>query len=143
MREDRARLQSFLSALDASTRGLRRDDCGDHVILGKKGRIYAAGTGFLLYSAAGSVRRWTFVKRRLRFCHLAQDGDAEGALHLDRLPTTAEAAAIRQTLGIRKRKELSPNALAGLRDRFSTAEKRPVTAEDTSNGDGSYLPLAA
>jgi hypothetical protein len=143
MREDRTRLQALLSALDGSMRGLRRDDCGDYFIVGKKGHVYSDGAGYLLYSAAGSVRRWGFVKKRLAFCHVAQDGDGEGALHLDRLPTTAEAAAIRQNLGIRKRKQVSADTLAGLRDRFSTAEIRPIAAKDASDGDGSYLPLAA
>jgi hypothetical protein len=143
MREDRTRLQALLSALDGSMRGMRRDDCGDYFIVGKKGHVYSDGAGYLLYSAAGSVRRWGFVKKRLAFCHVAQDGDGEGALHLDRLPTPAEAATIRLILGVRKRKLLSADALAGLRDRFSTAEIRPIAAKDGSNGDGSYLPLAA
>ncbi len=90
---------------------------------------------------AGSVRRWGFVKKRLAFCHVAQDGDGEGALHLDRLPTPAEAATIRLILGVRKRKLLSADALASLRDRFSTAEKRPIAAKDASKGMAATYPL--
>ena len=35
MRDDRAHLQTLLIALDASTGGLRRDECGDYAIIGK------------------------------------------------------------------------------------------------------------
>ena len=39
----------------------------------------------------------------LAFCRVTQDGDDEGCLHLDRLPTAAEAELIREAVGIRKR----------------------------------------
>jgi hypothetical protein len=51
---------------------------------------------------------------------------SEGALHLDRLPTLQEADVIREALGIRKRKHLSDETIASLRDRLPTAEKRLV-----------------
>ena len=54
------------------------------------------------------------MKKRLAFCRLTQDGDDEGCLHLDRLPTAAEAEAIRDDLGIRKRRHLSDEELARL-----------------------------
>jgi hypothetical protein len=43
---------------------------------------------------------------------LTQDGDDEGCLRLDHLPTPAEAEAIRDSLGIRKRRTVSPEASA-------------------------------
>jgi hypothetical protein len=36
--------------------------------------------------------RWGFLKKRLGFCQVVQDGDDEGSLHLDRLPAPHEAA---------------------------------------------------
>jgi len=42
-----------------------------------------------------SVRRWKNVKKRLAFRRISQDGDDEGCLHLDRLPTAHEADLIR------------------------------------------------
>ena len=42
-----------------------------------------------------SVRRWKNVKKRLAFRWISQDGDDEGCLHLDRLPTAHEADLIR------------------------------------------------
>jgi len=45
---------------------------------------------------------WTYTKRRLAFCQLTQDGEDEGCLHLDRLPATAEAEAIRRVIRLRQ-----------------------------------------
>jgi hypothetical protein len=115
---DREGLQILLAALDASPVALRRDldrdkrGKGDYGIYGKWGHIYMDGEGFLLCVTAKdereqSPRRWTSIKRRLAFCRLAQDGDDEGCLHLDRPPTPAQAGLIRQALGIRKRRTLT------------------------------------
>jgi hypothetical protein len=83
------------------------------------GHIYADGTGFLLCVNAKderdqSPRRWTNIKRRLAFCRITQDGDDEGCLHLDQLPTPAEATLIREALGIRKRRTLTEDGRAQL-----------------------------
>ena len=108
----RSRLEMLLGALDASLTALRLDGCGDWVIFGKLGHIYIDGQGFLLYATTGeSARRWFNVKQRLSFCRLTQDGDDEGCLHLDRLPTKIEASAIRKALGIRKRRHLPPASM--------------------------------
>ena len=104
----RLHLQNLLTALDASPRALRRDACGDHAISGKSGHIFANGTGFMIYvSTNESPRRWSNVKQRLHFCSVSQDGDDEGCLRLDRLPTPEEASIIREAIGIRKRRHLS------------------------------------
>jgi hypothetical protein len=130
MRDDRANLQALLIALDALTRELRRrDDCGDWAIIGHDGTIYSDGSGYLLCITTGeSARRWGFVKKRLEFCRVRQNGDDEGCLRLDRMPAPDEADVIREALGIRKRKHLSDETIASLRDRFPTAEKRLMAA---------------
>jgi hypothetical protein len=108
-------LASLLTALDASSLALRRDECGDYAINGKLGHIFADGAGFLLcVSTDESARRWTFVKQRLSFCRVTQDGDDEGCLHLDRLPTPAEADLIREAVGIKRRRHMTPEMLASL-----------------------------
>jgi hypothetical protein len=61
--------------------------------------------------------RWTWAKRRLAFCELTQDGDAEGVFRLQRLPTASEAEEIRYVLGIWKRFEYSPVELARRQER--------------------------
>ena len=121
MSEDREPLETMLEALDASPGALRRPACrgwaGDYQITGRLGHILADGDGFLLHIHTGDTdeptpRRWNNVKGRLAFCRLMQDGDDEGILRLDRLPTAAEADLVREALGIRKRRHLSEEELA-------------------------------
>jgi hypothetical protein len=109
-------LKALLSALGASETTLQRDppirdqdDTGDWAIYGSHGHIYPDGDGYLLYADV-TPRRWSSIKRSLDFCRLTQDGDNEGCLHLDRLPTAAEAEAIRDAIGIRKRRHMSEAA---------------------------------
>jgi hypothetical protein len=54
-----------------------------------------------------SGKGWESAKRRLKFGAVTQDGDMEGSIILDRLPTQAEAAEIRLILGIPKARHLS------------------------------------
>jgi hypothetical protein len=108
---DRDRLAGLLDALDASASALRRDDCGDAAILGAHGHIHGPPEAFYLYLICHSPRAWTFAKQRLSFCRVSQDGDDEGILRLDRLPTSTEAAEIRPLLGIRKRMHFTPEEL--------------------------------
>jgi len=98
----------FHAALNVGAARLRRDDCGDWVISGRCGHIYAAPEGFtIMVNAQERSRRWGFVKRWLSFCRLTNDGDDEGAFVLDRLPSEAEAALLRDALKIKKSPSLS------------------------------------
>ncbi len=108
-----ARLETLLTALDASPLALRRDKCAEWAINGRLGHIFADGAGFLLcVTTGGSIRRWTKVKQRLGFCRVTQNGDNEGCLRLDHLPTPVEAATIRKALRIRRLRHLSSQAMA-------------------------------
>jgi hypothetical protein len=90
------------------TRGGERGDLG---LRGKDGHIYVDGAGFLLCVSGideriFTARRWGAIKKRLVFCRLTQDGDCEGCLHLDHLPSKRETAAIRAALRIKRRRSL-------------------------------------
>jgi hypothetical protein len=119
-RDDRASLQALLIALDASPLALRREryrdtnERGDWRINGRRGHVYADRLGYLLYVGADSARHWGFIKKRLTFCQLNQDGDDEGCLHLGRVPTKAEAELIREAIGVRKRRKLTEEGRAQL-----------------------------
>jgi hypothetical protein len=129
---DQTRLEALVATIDASSRALQRDLCGDYMITGKLGHIFADGQGFLLcVSTRESPRRWTMVKRRLAFCHLKQDGDDEGCLHLDRLPRPEDAELIREALGIRKRRRISPEVLAAARGSLECARSLDKTPPGT------------
>jgi hypothetical protein len=114
--KDRALLAALVRALDASDVTLRREQCrgelGEYVVAGKSGHVCPDGDGFLLVvTTDASPRRWTNVKAKLGFCRVTIDGDDEGTLHLDHMPTPDQADLIREALGIRKRRNLSPETI--------------------------------
>jgi hypothetical protein len=113
---DRAQLGPFLAAVDASPIALERPNCrgwiGDHQITGKHGHVLADHPGYLLY-VTGTVQRWKKAKRLLPGT-VTQDGDDEGIVRLDRLPTPAEAESIRDLIGIRKRRVVAESVRANL-----------------------------
>jgi hypothetical protein len=123
---DRSHLDTFLTAIDASATALERPNCrgwvGDWQISGKFGHVLADHPGYLLY-VTGTVQRWKKAKRTLSAATVTQDGDDEGILRLDRLPTPAEAEAIRDVIGIRRRRQLSPEARVALARRLSAHRK--------------------
>jgi hypothetical protein len=141
-RDDRACLKALLSALDASEAILQRDppirdqdNTGDWAIYGSHGHIYPDGDGYLLYAHA-TPRRWTSIKQS-PFCKLTQDGDDEGCLHLDRLPTAVEAVAIRDAIGIRKRRSMSADQIERARSLLASARtlvNRPFYAPGSAEG---------
>jgi hypothetical protein len=147
MTTERERLVALLTAMDASETALRRDppirgqqDPGDWAIWGRDDNddskvpigmschVYPDGDGYLIYFMAAdtgdrepSSLPWKNAKAKLAFCQVTQDGDWEGCLRLDRLPTSDEAKAIRETLGIRKRRHLSADQKERARSVLSSA----------------------
>jgi hypothetical protein len=113
----RARLREFMAAIHAKKSSLLRDSCGDWAITGSQGCVYCAPGGFQLVitSMVARPRRWSNIKKALSFCELQNDGDDEGILFLDRLPTISEAGPIRQALGIHKHRDITPEQKDKLR----------------------------
>jgi hypothetical protein len=146
----REALLKLVEALGCWDRALKRDECGDPRIVGKLGHIYAVpGTldrpkaeGFLIYFRGApeyeeptDSQAWTWAKKLLEpFCQVTQDGDTEGILFLDRLPTKKEAEAIRDKLVIRKRVEYDEETLARKREAILMARgslpPKPPTDDD-------------
>jgi hypothetical protein len=96
------------------------DDCGDPTIFGSHGHITACDGVVSIYLQCRSARAWTFAKRMLSgICPtVSQDGDEEGILRLDRLPTSEEAELIRHYVGIRQ------TAPAETRERIRSHQRR-------------------
>jgi hypothetical protein len=139
--EDKAQLLRLLDALGAPERALRLDDCEAWRIQGSRGHIYGWGDGqaWVMYCCCRSSRSWTSTKKRLAgFFTVTQDGDSEGCLKLERLPTAAEAVVIRDVLGIRKRMELSESQRQALlahaykQGRDKQGDNRKISAETPS-----------
>jgi hypothetical protein len=127
----RQALLELMPALGCRDIALRRDECGDPRINGKKGHIYAVpGTiaepnrpGFMIYVMGWSTNGWNKAKKGLSFAKLTNDGDNERALFLDRLPTKAEALAMRRWVGLAKKTEYSEETLAAMADRLARARQ--------------------
>jgi hypothetical protein len=139
--EDKAQLLRLIDALGAPERALRLDECEAWRIQGSRGHIYGWGDGqaWVMYCCCRSPRGWTSTKKRLAgFSTITQDGDGEGCLKLDRLPTAAEAVIIRDVLGIRKRMALSDNQREALlahafpRGRDNRGDNCKILAEKSS-----------
>jgi hypothetical protein len=97
-----------------------------HIRHGLGGRGEPAITGYQLMIGCRSAQGWTYAKRRLDFGKVPQDGDEEGSIMLDRLPSKAEARGIRYALGIPKRIELSEGQFANLRAHAAVNAFKPV-----------------
>ena len=130
---DRAKQKQLLAALDAWDRALRRDECSAWCITGSSGRIYTWGDGntWVLYVECRSARHWSATKARLAFCTVTQDGEDEGCLRLHGLPTPEQAETIREALGIRKRRTITPEEIerlskTGFRRQGSAGAIEPV-----------------
>ena len=104
---DRKLLLALCSHLNVSSRRLARDDCGDWIVPHGRGNIQANGSDWIIFIELRSKRQWSSIKRQLTFMRVISDGDQEGRLTLDRMPTCEEAATVRAILGLKKRPSLS------------------------------------
>ena len=148
---DRERLVALLIALDASPRCLERPTCrgwiGDWQITGKHGHAMTDGDAYLIYVTTperdrmdpdgkrrcyGLPRRWASIKKALGFAHIIQEAEDEGIFRFDRLPNEAEAGAIRDAIGLRKRRHMSADQVE--RSRSVLASTRSLINR------GSYVP---
>lgn len=79
------------------------DECGDPNIYGTKGKLFVGEPFWFIYI----YDNWVRTKKKLNFMIVSQDGDSEGILKLDRLPTSGESTIIRKTGGFTKKREIS------------------------------------
>ena len=132
--KQRPALLELAKALGSRDSALRRDECGDWRIEGRFGHIYAVpgspdrprtpGFQIMVTGEFSGGRWWGAAKRGLAFAAIANDGDDEGVLFLDRLPTPDEAEAIRHYVGVAKKRVLSDEERERLTSLGHRFEKR-------------------
>lgn len=113
----RPRLLALASALDVSLTQLRRDDCGDWAIIGRRGTIYALPAYFQIVITGWSARGWNACKADFSFAFLTQDAEDDGSFQLYDSPTPEQAERVRHWVRLKRRRRLDDEALAALRDR--------------------------
>jgi hypothetical protein len=127
----REALLALQTALGSAPRSLRRDECGDPRIEGSHGHVYAVcglvgakppKPGYQMFVMGWTARGWKAAKDALPGV-VCNDGDDEGAILLDRPPTSAEAVAIRKWLGLPKRVEYGADELERRRQAMSRARE--------------------
>jgi hypothetical protein len=131
---DRDLLISLTESLSVSPRRLRRDPCGDWIVVGKRGHVLTDGVNAFAYLPAGTSRRWEKAKRVLSFMAVTQDGDAEGIFRLDGMPSPTQAEAIRKAVGLRKVNPLTDAARAALSRTSFPRAKRPIQTDFIASG---------
>jgi hypothetical protein len=146
--QQRATLLAFAEALSSASTALRRDNNGDWRIKGKLGLIYAvpgilgepSREGFQLYCERETRQAWSWAKKLLSFCAVTQDGDTEGVLFLDPLPTSAEAETSRDVLGVAKRPVYGEEVIARKREQGRKIGESSAQNRSRSNSARRWVP---
>jgi hypothetical protein len=120
----RLALLELVKALGCRDNALRRDECSDWRINGRQGHIYAVPEGFQIMVMGWTTKGWNAAKKALTFAKVTQDGDEEGGVLLNRLPSAAEAVLIRHWVGIAKKMEFSEEYRTELRARALKARQQ-------------------
>jgi hypothetical protein len=111
MEKDREFLTKLILSLKCSNK-ITKDECGDLNIVGKKGKIYRDNDFWYVFINDTSI--WRKTKEQISFMEVWQNGDREGVLRLDRLPTEREAKIINKLVGLGKKREISEKERARL-----------------------------
>lgn len=123
--EDKKYLIALSEALDISEGRIKLDECGDWNLVSPNGIINTDSECWYLFCSPQVVRTWNLIKRKLSFMVVSQDGDDEGILKLDRMPSEEEAKIIRKIIGGRRRAHLSKEDRALLKIRLRSSSPTP------------------
>lgn len=112
--------RSLKKALETSTRWTI-DNCGDYNLLGTKGKIFIDDNFWYVY-----VEIQAGTREDLSFMKISQDGDYELIVKLDRLPTKKEAKIVRNKVGLKKKRTLSPEQVKIMTERLFSYRYKPA-----------------
>lgn len=124
--EDKKLLQRLSEALNTSEERIHLDECGDWNIVGKRGHIFTDAELWHVSVEGTTKRRWDNIKKKLSFMEVSQDGDDEGIMKLERMPTQEESSLVRETVGLNKRPLLTDAQRAKLSERVLKVRKEGV-----------------
>jgi hypothetical protein len=139
-KEQKAALVAFADAIGAKQK-FGQDEAGNPRIEGKRGRIYVQPSTcdpgksprFQIYFTTGHATGWRFAREAMsQFAKITNNGDDEGILVMERLPSPQEGEVIRDKLEIFKRRYISEETRARLRGhafrpRSELANEEPPT----------------
>jgi hypothetical protein len=106
--QDKERIDLLADAAEIAKRNVRKDECNQWTIIGKRGQVQTFDEqSYLLYVSSYSSRKWSALKRKAKSLgwEITQDGDDEGCFRLG-LPDESQAIFLREILGLRKRRGL-------------------------------------
>ena len=125
--EDKKLLQKLSEALNSSEERIHLDECGDWNIFGRKGKIFTDAELWYIYISAKSKRHWSSIKKKLNFMVISQDGDDEGILKLERMPSQEEAEIVREMVGLNKRPAFTDEYREQLKIRVRSSRNKGVS----------------
>lgn len=125
---DKELLTKLSEVLQSSVERISLDDCGDWNIFGRRGHIFTDSKLWYIFVAETTKRKWSAIKAKLKFMELSQDGDDEGIMKLERMPSYEEAEAIREVIGLNKRPALTEEHRAKLVERGINLTNKGVSA---------------
>ena len=139
----------MLTALDAAQSRMRLDACRAWTLRGKRGYLATWGDGhrWFIYCCPGTIGKWNRMRQALSpLGRCTQDGDAEGIIRLDTLPTPEQAALIRKAIGLVKRPVQAIEAMQANVLRMRAAVSRiqgPNTSDSIMAGRGGPIDANA
>lgn len=100
-KKDKEVLTNVSTALNISKTHIRKDELNYWNIIGKDAWIDTDGDWWYLHLSA-SARQWNVWKKTLSDMEVKIDGEDEGVLALQRMPTETESRVIRKLLRLRQ-----------------------------------------
>jgi hypothetical protein len=113
---------------------LRHDDCGDEMLLGRRGHVFEYGSGRMgLYLTFNTKRQWSAAKRKLLAAGfvITQEGDTEGVATFD-ASNAGQVLVALKLAGIHRRRKPSAAMLAAL----ATARDAALKSRTRCSGGG-------
>jgi len=99
---DRIFLTEMSIKMGVSQRRIRLNEYRWVILQGDRSTINYDGKWWYFNILDLTPMKWRNVKKKLSFMEVSQDGDDEGVLRLDRMPTDEECEIIRKIGGFRK-----------------------------------------